>query len=33
MEFNPSHDVEGHTGRCAALLFLSFIAGLCQRAA
>jgi formimidoylglutamase len=31
MEFNPSHDVDGHTARCAALLFLSFIAGLCQR--
>jgi formimidoylglutamase len=33
MEFNPSFDVDGHTARCAAFLFLSFIAGLCQRAA
>jgi formimidoylglutamase len=32
MEFNPSHDVDGRTARCAALLFLHFIAGLCQRA-
>jgi formimidoylglutamase len=31
MEFNPSHDVDGHTARCAAHLFLRFVAGLCQR--
>jgi formiminoglutamase/guanidinobutyrase len=32
MEFNPSHDVDGHSGRAAALLFLHFIAGFQQRA-
>lgn len=32
MELNPSHDVDGHTARVAALLFLQFIAGFCQRA-
>jgi formiminoglutamase len=31
MEFNPTHDVDGHTARCAALLFLHFVSGLCQR--
>ena len=32
MEFNPSYDVDGHTAKVAALLFLQFIAGFCQRA-
>ena len=32
MEFNPSYDVDGHTARVAALLFLEFIAGLAERA-
>jgi formiminoglutamase len=32
MEFNPNHDLDGRTARGAALLFLHFIAGLCQRA-
>lgn len=31
MEFNPSYDVDGHTARAAALLFLHFIAGFGQR--
>lgn len=33
MEFNPIHDVDGHTGRIAAFLLLTFIAGLRQRPA
>jgi formimidoylglutamase len=33
MEFNPSYDVDGHTGRAAALLLLHFVAGFSQRAA
>ena len=33
MEFNPSYDVDGHTARAAALLFLHFVAGFSQRAA
>ena len=32
MEFNPSYDIDGHTARAAALLFLHFIAGFQQRA-
>lgn len=32
MELNPAHDVDGHTGRVAALLFLHFVAGLTERA-
>lgn len=31
MEFNPAFDVDGHTGRSAALLLLSFLAGFRQR--
>jgi formiminoglutamase len=31
MEFNPSFDVDARTGRSAALLFLSFVAGFRQR--
>jgi formimidoylglutamase len=31
MEFNPAFDVDARTGRVAALLFLSFMAGLGQR--
>jgi formiminoglutamase len=33
MEFNPSYDVDGHTARAAALLFLHFVAGFSQRPA
>jgi len=33
MEFNPSYDVDGHTARAAALLFLHFVAGFQGRAA
>jgi formimidoylglutamase len=31
MEFNPTYDVDGHTARGAAILFLHFVTGLCQR--
>jgi formimidoylglutamase len=31
MEFNPTFDVDARTGRSAALLFLSFVAGFRQR--
>ena len=33
MELNPAYDVDTHTSRAAALLFLSFVAGFCQRPA
>jgi formimidoylglutamase len=33
MEFNPNHDLDGRTARTAALLFMHFVAGLCERAA
>ena len=32
MELNPEHDVDGHTARAAASLFLHFIAGVSRRA-
>jgi formimidoylglutamase len=31
MELNPSYDPDGRTARSAVLLFLYFVAGLCQR--
>jgi formimidoylglutamase len=31
MELNPVYDVDGHTARAAALLFLHFVAGFSQR--
>jgi formimidoylglutamase len=32
MEHNPSFDLDGRTARSAVLLFLHFVAGLCERA-
>jgi formimidoylglutamase len=32
MEYNPSFDLDGRTARSAVLLFLHFVAGLCERA-
>jgi arginase family enzyme len=32
MELNPSHDIDGRTGRSAAVLFLHFVAGFQRRA-